>query len=128
MGTIYVLIIVLLVLFIIYKFYYVSINNTNNKTQIIQTLVRQAARWSVASDQDENVLISVLHANYGAGYLWALRDIATDQEIYDATRIDVLQFRDAITQIQDNSTLRLAKLCPQYSPKQSYLTTIASEI
>ena len=35
----------------------------------IQIMVRQAARWSTAADQDESPMIAVLHANYGAGYL-----------------------------------------------------------
>ena len=108
------------------------IKNTNydtktNKTDTIKTLVRQAARWSTAAKQDQNVMVAVLHANYGAGYLWALRDIATDQEIYNATSIDVLQFRDEITNIQDLTTRKLAALCPGYAPTDSYLGRVASE-
>lgn len=100
----------------------------NDKSQIIKTLVRQAARWFTAAAQDENVMISVLHANYGAGYLWALRDIATDEEIFNVTHIDVLKFRDDITKIQDYSTIKLMKLCPNYAPTKTYLTEIAKEI
>src|SRR5207237_6958 len=40
----------------------------------VQILTRQAARWSTAASQDNNPLIAVLHANYGAGYLWAIHD------------------------------------------------------
>lgn len=40
-----------------------------------QKLIRQVARWSTAGKQDKNSMIAVLHANYGAGYLWALKDI-----------------------------------------------------
>ncbi len=117
-----VVIIILLVCYIMFK------DNNSNKSIIIKTLVRQSSRWATAAAQDENVLISVLHANYGAGYLWALRDIATDQEIINATGIDVLKFRDAITQVQDYSTKRLMDLCPNFAPKESYLSKVASEI
>lgn len=105
------------------------INNTklDAKTNTIKTLVRQATRWSMAANQDQNVLIAVLHANYGAGYLWALRDIATDQEISNATGIDILKFRDEITNTQDSTTKRLIKLCPAYAPSESYLGKIAAE-
>ena len=95
-------------------------------TNTIKTLVRQAARWSTAAKQDQNVMVAVLHSNYGAGYLWALRDIANDQEIYDATSIDVLKFRDEINNVQDSTTKRLAALCPGYAPTDSYLGRVAS--
>jgi hypothetical protein len=126
--------IIILIIFIFgYLFFNLFFNlfykQTNfDKSHIIKTLVRQAARWSTAAAQDENAMISVLHANYGAGYLWALRDIATDEEIFNATHIDVLKFRDDITKIQDYSTMKLMKLCPNYAPTQTYLTKIAKEI
>ena len=46
----------------------------NQLSKNINTLIRQAARWSVAAQQDESPIIALLHANYGAGYLWALKD------------------------------------------------------
>ena len=122
-------IIILIILSIGYLFYKRKPSiNSDDKSQIIKTLVRQAARWSTAAAQDENAMISVLHANYGAGYLWALRDIATDEEIFNVTQIDVLKFRDSITKIQDYSTMKLMKLCPKYAPKNTYLAKIAKEI
>lgn len=94
---------------------------------IINILVRQAARWSTAAKNDMNPLIAVLHANYGAGYLWALKDIATPQQVKSATGIDFLKFEREIVKIQDDSTMTLAKLCPGYAPEKSYLTSIAKE-
>ena len=41
-------------------------------------------------------MIAVLHANYGAGYLWALKDIATDSEIQKATGINLGDFENEI--------------------------------
>ena len=93
----------------------------------INTLVRQSARWSTAAKQDESSMIAVLHANYGAGYLWAVKDIATDDEIAKAAGIDIRKFEKEIIDIQDNATIRMAKLCPEYAPTASYLTTIGGE-
>ena len=103
-------------------------SNKNFKKETIKTLVRQAGRWSTAAAQDENIMIAVLHANYGAGYLYALRDIATDREIENVTGIDVLKFRDEITKIQDIVTKRMGKACPKYAPTKSYLAKIAGEL
>ena len=58
-----------------------------NMDEEIKTLVRQAARWSSAAKQDKNPMIAVLHSNYGAGFLWALKDIATQDQIEKATGI-----------------------------------------
>lgn len=88
----------------------------SDKTPIIKTLVRQASRWSTAASQDENPMIALLHANYGAGYLWALKDIATDTEIEKAMKIDIIKFRDEIVRIQDEANMKVIKLCPQIAP------------
>ena len=45
------------------------INTKNEKKFIVNKLLRQTARWSTAAKQDNNSMIAVLHANYGAGYL-----------------------------------------------------------
>jgi hypothetical protein len=87
------------------------------RDQMIKTLVRQAARWSMAAKQD---------TNYGVGYFWALRDLATDSDIEQVTGLNVLHFRDQIVQVQDQVTRRLAAQCPNYAPENEYLTQVAT--
>jgi hypothetical protein len=91
---------------------------------IIQTLTRQAARWSTAAKQDKNPMVAVLHANYGAGYLWALKDIATSEQIKNAAGIDILVFEKEITTVQDAATKKMIEVCPEFGPEKDYLTTI----
>ena len=93
----------------------------------IRILVRQAARWSTAAEQDESAMIAVLHANYGAGYLWAIKDIATTQEVEAATGINMSRFEREIVRVQDEATMRMARLCPQYAPTSTYLTSVGGE-
>ena len=73
-------------------------------------------------------MVAVLHGNYGAAYLWSLRDIATDNDIEKITGLDIIKFRDEITKVQDNATKRMAKLCPKYAPEASYLAKIAGDM
>tara|TARA_B100001123_G_C14962947_1_gene888429 strand:- start:9 stop:389 length:381 start_codon:yes stop_codon:yes gene_type:complete len=110
-------------------FYLFNTSNNNSKLlqEKIKTLVRQASRWSTAAKQDNNSMIAVLHANYGAGYLWALKDIATDTQIEKATGIDIVKFEKEIVAIQDEATMKMAKLCPDYAPESSYLTKLGGE-
>ena len=116
-------VILIYVLFEIRNRCYVS----QSLNRVIQVLSRQAARWTTAAEQDENPMIAVLHANYGAGYLWALKDIASDQQINIATGIDMKQFISHIVTVQDKVTKRMAKLCPDFAPPSTYLTKIGGE-
>lgn len=103
------------------------LDKSYSKEEQIKTLIRQSARWSFAAKQDKNPIISVLHANYGAGYLWALKDIATDTEIESVGNIDILRFRDEIVKVQDEANKKLIRSCPKLVPKDNYLANIAGE-
>ena len=74
----------------------IGIDSNSIVNKVINVLVRQASRWATAAKQDKNSMIAVLHANYGAGYLWALKDIATTEQIKAATGIDMLKFEREI--------------------------------
>jgi hypothetical protein len=106
---------------------YIQNNDNHIFQEKIKTLVRQAARWSTAAKQDENTMVAILHANYGAGYLWALKDIASDSQIVSATGINLDKFIKEIIKIQDMVTMKMSKICPDYSPESTYLTKIGGE-
>ena len=116
-----VIVILLFILFLIPR------RPTSSHEQNITTLVRQASRWSIAAQQDESAMIAVLHANYGTGYLWALKDIATESEIKRATGIDIKKFESEIVRIQDKATIDMIRACPSFGPDPSYLTSLAGE-
>lgn len=73
----------------------------------IMTLYRQAARYAVASLQDESDVIRVLHANYAMGYLMALKDIVTDDQFEKFTGVNRVEFERRISSIQDAATKTL---------------------
>ena len=99
-----------------------------NMDQVIEVMVRSCSRWAVASLQDRSPLIAVLHANYAAGYLWALQDCFTDDQIYNATGIDIIKFQKRITQVQDKATRGLVSVCPDYANGLDvYLSKISGE-
>jgi hypothetical protein len=104
---------ILLIIMVILCFQ--SKNTINNKdTDNIKILFRQANRWSNASQQDKNPLIATLHANYGVGYLLALRDLYNDDEISKITGVDSRTFSNKIVSIQDKATKNMVKLCPEH--------------
>jgi hypothetical protein len=103
----------------------------NKKNNQIKILIRQTARWTVAASQDTMPLVSVLHANYGVGYLMALKDLFTHREIEKETGINLHKFEQEILKTQDKITKRLSKICPKYTVNNSvsnYLLKIAGDI
>lgn len=95
---------------------------------IITKLIKQTARWSTAAAQDKSPLISVLHANYGMGYLMALKSIASQEQINKVSKINMQKFETEITNQQDKSTLFAAKNCPNFTKNlNTYLARIAKE-
>lgn len=78
-------------------------------------LLKQTARWTLASEQDKNPLIAVLHANYAAGYLYALRDIMSDKDIENVTNVSVMKIQHRVQQVQQDATMRALRYCPNFS-------------
>ena len=125
------------IIFILFIGIYIGYNNSYRtiildcpKTMeiIIKKLIKQTARWSTAAAQDKSPLISVLHANYGMGYLMALKSIATQEQIKQASNINMQKFEAEITNQQDKSTLFAAKNCPNFTKHlNTYLARIAKE-
>jgi len=107
----------------------VAITNVNTKVnekdKIIRRLVRGISRYGNATIQDKSPLIGVLHANYSAGYLYALMDIATKKEIMNATGIDIKKLAEVIISNQDKAHKNAILQCPEYETYlDPYLTKL----
>jgi len=93
----------------------------------IKTLVRQTARWTTASTQDESPLIAVLHADYGVGYLGALKDIASQDEIQATVDMDFTKFQSEVVAAQERAVFKALKTCPNYGPAETYISRFGGE-
>ena len=103
-------------------------NKTRGMNKSIEKLVRQSARYATAAQQDASPVIAVLHANYAAAYLYALKDIATESQIHDATGIDVKKFKEHVTNVQDMVTRKTSDKCPEFvGDVDIYLAQIGGE-
>jgi hypothetical protein len=124
-NVIFAFVILVIISVIVSKF----IHKTNNKNENkIRSILRGSSRFSLASLQDKSPLIALLHANYGTGYFWALRDAFTDKEIYDTTGLNIQEYQQKITDIQDSITKNIIKLCPNFASELDLnLAKIAGE-
>ena len=125
----YTLLYTLLILYILYVLILNSRDKDHSKIsdQGVRKLVRQISRWSLASEQDQNPFIAVLHANYGVGYLSALLELTNECEIERITGIDMVRFSTTIHDIQDTASKRLFEVCPNYQPSNRWLAKIGVE-
>jgi hypothetical protein len=53
----------------------------------------------------------MLHANYAAGYLWAIKDIVSSEKFKEITGEDFNKFESHIVDIQDASSKELIEKC-----------------
>ena len=103
-------------------------NKTRGMNHSIEKLVRQSARYATAAQQDKSPVVAILHANYAAAYLYALKDIATESQIHNATGIDVRKFKEHILNVQDIITKKTSETCPEFAGQVDiYLAEIGGE-
>jgi hypothetical protein len=84
--------------------------------ETLEVLARQAGRWSVASRQDQEPLVRLLHANYAMGYVLALRQVASDQEIFAKLGLNAHALEAEIASIQDAATMAAVTAAPGLAP------------
>jgi hypothetical protein len=113
---------------VIFVLYLMMQNKTRGMNKAIEKLVRQSARYAVAAQQDASPVIAILHANYAAAYFYALKDIASESQIHNATGIDVKKFKEHITNVQDMVTRKTSEKCPDFVGEVDiYLAQIGGE-
>lgn len=117
----------LLLIFILFIFLIYIFSSRASPNNPVKSLVRQTGRWAVASLQDSNPLVAIVHGNYAAGYLFALEDIATQEEIMRETHMPHLEFRKKILDIQDMAVKNLILKCPAVVPGPAELANLGGE-
>lgn len=100
-------------------FWILSRSSTNGSAydkEQINKLVRQMHRWYIASTQDQNAVIKMLHSNYAVAYADALQILATDKEIKQAAGIDIRDANKNFIAEQDKALVQLYQTCPSILP------------
>lgn len=91
--------------------------DTVSNTTKLAGLVRQAARWGAAAEQDGSALMALTHANYAAAYLQVLREMYGDAALADAaTSFRISELQAKIDSIQVRTQRDAAAQCPLLQP------------
>lgn len=105
-------------------------NSRDTVHEIIRRIIRQAARWTTASEQDATPLVKVVHANYGAAYMFALNDAGIrSDDVEDAmgSGFQYQPFYDHIVQQQDNANKAAVSESPSFGPPKTSFTLVGGE-
>jgi hypothetical protein len=103
-------------------------NRSRGMKQSIDKMVKQSAKYAIMAQQDASPVMSVRHGNYAAAYLHALKDIATETQIHNATGIDVKKFKEHISNVQDMTTKKTVDQFPDFAGQSDmYLSEIAGD-
>jgi len=103
-----------------------SVTLTPQEENWVRILTRQTARWALAAQQDASAVIALLHANYAAGYLWALKDLVSNETIARVANIDVDKLTSEVVKIQDWATKRVLNQC-KVETGNPYLAKVAGD-
>jgi hypothetical protein len=96
-------------------------------TEQVRLMTKKCARWATTAQQDTSPYLSVMHANFAMGYLYALKDIATPQQIHRITGIDFVTFEKHILNLQESINQKLLKQSPDFAGDVNlYLASIAA--
>lgn len=87
------------------------------RRQIISTIARQGARWTIASRQDKNPVVRYLHSVYGAGFQIALRSIADDEEVRVVTGTSGRVLEAQAVEAMDSAVAQIGRVCPNIVPR-----------
>jgi len=77
----------------------VAQNAKRGRAKTLDTLMKRSAKYATMAQQDGSPLHSVVHANHASAYLTAARDIASEQEIHNATGINMKTFKDYLSHL-----------------------------
>jgi hypothetical protein len=110
------ILIFLIVAFMFWKWYSQSNNKKINITPILKKLMVQASEWVTSAKENSNPIISLMHANYAAGYLLAIKNLAKSNDI-NKILPNFAKYDEDITNVQELATNNLMKFCPSINPE-----------
>lgn len=101
-------------------------NRSRGTKNSMHKLIKQSAKYAIIAQQDASPVMSVRHANYAVAYLQALKEIGSDNQIHNATGIDVKKFKEHIFNVQEMTTKKTVDRFPDYAGNSDmYLSEIA---
>ena len=93
----------------------------------IKSLIQKCASYAVQAQQDTSPVQGMLHANYAAAYLSALKEVSTERQIQQVGSVNIRTFEEHILNVQKSVTDKALQAVPELAGKVDlYLQSIAN--
>lgn len=79
-------------------------------------LLKAANKWALMSEQDSNVVLSLMHICYAKAYVASLRRILSDEQIQKAHAVDMVDLEQKMDKIQQKVLSRMSTEAPSLLP------------
>lgn len=95
----------------------------------IKNIIKKAAQLSfLALDNSKEPVYSLKSSNYAIAYVSVLQEIYTDDQIQNATNINLNQFKNELLKIQSTITANIKNTCLSLETDKQYLLKIINNI
>ena len=84
--------------------------------QQTETLLKAANKWALMSEQDSNIIMSLMHICYAKAYVASLRRILSDEQIQKAHAVDMVDLEQKMDRIQQKVLSKVSAQCPSLMP------------
>jgi hypothetical protein len=78
----------------------------------LKNLISQSNRWSTIAQQDQNLVVALMHVNYALGFLKASRRLASDEDIQKITGTNVVELHFIMENQQADLIQQISTACP----------------
>lgn len=93
----------------------------------VQTLIQKCASYAVQAQQDTSPVQAMLHANYSAAYLDALKTVSSERQIQQVGSVNIGTFESHILNVQKSVTDKALQEVPDLAGKVDlYLQSVAN--
>ena len=85
------------------------------------TLLKGAHKWAMMAEQDQNLIMALMHINYAKAYVTALRRILSDDQIQRAHHgTDMVELESKMDKIQQNILTKISEASPDLMPEGEF--------
>lgn len=93
----------------------------------VQTLIQKCASYAVQAQQDASPVQGMLHANYAAAYLDALKVVSSERQVQQVGAVNLGTFQAHVLNVQKSVTDKALQAVPELAGKVDlYLQSIAN--
>lgn len=95
---------------------------SSHQIRTVQKMVRQASKWHTMANQDSNLLITLIHLNYGLSYAKIAVQLTSPEDIEKISGIDIETLIHQLEKKQNSVIDQIGAETPEMKVNAEYAT------